>query len=71
MNDPIREHMEIVGSDGEHVGTVDRLEADKRIRLAPDDLPDGEDHFVPLAWITHVDAAIHLNRPALEVLSMT
>jgi hypothetical protein len=71
MNDPIRERMEVVGSDGQHVGTFDRLEADKRIRLMQDGAPDGADHFVPLAWITHVDAAIHLNRPAGEVLSMT
>ena len=25
----IREHMEVVGSDGEHVGTVDKIEGDK------------------------------------------
>ena len=32
----IREHMEVVGSDGEHVGTVDKVEGD-RIKLTKDD----------------------------------
>jgi hypothetical protein len=36
----IREHMAVVGSDGQHVGTVDRLERG-RIRLTRDDDPGG------------------------------
>lgn len=69
MNDAIREHMEVVGSDGEHIGTVDRIEAGRRIKLTRDDSPDGEHHFIPADWITHVDAAVHLNRSAAEVMS--
>src|SRR5215218_453919 len=36
----IREHMEVVGSDGGHVGTVDKVEGD-RIKLTKKDDPDG------------------------------
>jgi hypothetical protein len=32
----IREHMKVVGSDGKHVGTVDRVEGN-RIKLAKND----------------------------------
>lgn len=40
----IREHMKIIGKDGAHVGTVDRVEGD-RIKLTKKDSPPGhEDH---------------------------
>ena len=48
----IREHMEVVGSDGQHVGTVDRLERG-RIRLTREDDPGraGEHRSVPLGLV--------------------
>lgn len=36
----IREHMEIIGADGVHVGTVDRVEGD-RIKLTREDSGEG------------------------------
>ena len=33
----IREHMEVVGSDGKHVGTVDHMEG-QRVKLTKSDL---------------------------------
>ena len=48
----IREHMDVVGNDGDHVGTVDKLEGD-RIKLTKRDDPDGSGqhhHFVPVAF---------------------
>jgi hypothetical protein len=33
----IRERMEVVGSDGRHVGTVDHLDGNDRIKLTRDD----------------------------------
>lgn len=41
----IKEHMEVVGSDGQHVGTVDKVEGD-RIKLTRDDSSDGKHHFI-------------------------
>ena len=46
----IKEHMEVLGADGVHVGTVDQLEGRDQVKLTKDD-PDagGEHHFIPLA----------------------
>ena len=34
----IKEHMEVVGSDGAHVGTVDHMEGDEKIKLATSEI---------------------------------
>ena len=43
----IKEHMEVLGADGVHVGTVDQLEGRDQVKLTKDD-PDagGEHHFI-------------------------
>ena len=42
--DDIREHMEVIGADGVHLGTVDAVE-DHRIKLTKSDSPSGhQDH---------------------------
>jgi hypothetical protein len=64
----IREHMEVVGSDGGHVGTVDHLDGPARIKLTRDDSHDGMHHFIPTDWVDHVDQHVHLNKPADEVI---
>ena len=58
----IREHMEVVGSDGGHVGRVDHVLGDE-IELARLDLGSGlRHHLIPLAWVESVDEdAVHLN----------
>jgi hypothetical protein len=58
----IREHMEVVGSDGGHVGTVDHLDG-QRIKLTRTD-PDagGEHHFIHLDSVASVDDKVRLNR---------
>jgi hypothetical protein len=63
----IKEHMEVLGSDGVHVGTVDHLEGRDQVKLAKDD-PDagGEHHFIPLAWVDHVDSMVHLKQSGAE-----
>ena len=67
-NTDIHARMEIVGSDTGHVGTVDRLEGDGRIRLVRGETAGGKDRFVPTNWINYVGSAIYLDRPADEVL---
>jgi hypothetical protein len=64
----ITEHMEVVGSDGMHVGTVDHLEGVDRIKLTKDDSRDGKHHYIPADWVDHVDRHVHLNRPADEAI---
>lgn len=39
----IREHMEVIGADGVHLGTVDKVEGD-RIKLTRADSGSHEDH---------------------------
>jgi hypothetical protein len=63
MVDPsaIREHLEVVGSDGEHVGRVDHVHGDV-IELAKLDLAAGfKHHMIPVSWVDHVDEHVHLN----------
>ena len=51
----IREHMEVVGSDGGHVGRVDHVMGDE-IELAKMDLAAGfKHHMIPLRWVDHFD----------------
>lgn len=63
----IREHMPVVGSDGGHVGTVDKVEGD-RIKLTKQDDPDGSGmhhHFVPMDMVQSVnDNEVRLNMSA-------
>ena len=69
MND-IREHMEVLGSDGEHIGTVDHLEGEDRIKLTKSDpAAGGKHHFIPMEWIDHVDAHVHLSNRATRPLA--
>ncbi len=57
----IREHLEVVGSDGGHVGRVDHVIGDQ-IELAKLDLAGGfKHHMIPVSWVDHVDEHVHLN----------
>lgn len=54
----IKEHAEIIGADGVHVGTVDRVEG-SRIKLTKKDSGGGSHmghhHFVPLDLVADVE----------------
>jgi hypothetical protein len=54
----IREHMEIIGADGVHVGTVDGVEGD-RIKLIKADSGEGSHeghhHFIPVALVAEIE----------------
>jgi hypothetical protein len=49
----IKKHMEVIGADGVHIGTVDRVEHGK-IRLSRNDSGEGHHkghyHFIDLGW---------------------
>jgi hypothetical protein len=65
----IREHMEVVGSDGKHVGIVDQLEGRERIKLAKTDpKAGGRHHFIPCEWVERVGAHVHLNKTSREAI---
>ena len=54
----VKEHAEVIGADGTHVGTVDRVEGD-RIKLtkksAGEGSHEGHHHFVPLSLVAEVE----------------
>ncbi len=60
--DQIREHMEVIGADGVHVGTVDAIEGD-RIKLTKKDSSAGfaeeshagHHHFISLGLVADVE----------------
>lgn len=52
----VKEHQEVVGSDGEHVGTVDKLRGDRIILTKSDSDAGGVHHSIPSSWIKSVDA---------------
>lgn len=61
----IHEHMKVVGSDGGHVGTVDRIEGD-RIKLAKSDpAAKGKHHYIDMSEIDSVkDGEVCLSQKA-------
>jgi hypothetical protein len=51
----IREHMKVIGSDRQLVGTVDKVEGN-RIKLARNDpQAGGQHHYIPSEWVDRVD----------------
>jgi len=66
--DQIKEHMEVVGNDGLHVGVIVRVEAGE-IKLTRNDDPDEMQHFLPLANVEYVDDRVHLNRSSIRAMA--
>ena len=63
----IAEHMAVIASDGTQIGTVDHMDGPDKIKLAKNTSTDGQHHYVPLAWVDHIDTHVHLNRAAADV----
>lgn len=60
----VQEHMKVVGSDGQEVGTVDHLDGD-RIKLTRDS--SGQHHFLPVDCIASVtEGQVRLSMPAMQ-----
>jgi hypothetical protein len=56
--DDIREHMEVIGADGVHVGTVDKVDGN-RIKLTKKDSGEGSHeghhHYISLGLVADVE----------------
>ena len=56
----IKEHAEVIGADGVHVGTVDHVDGD-RIKLTKNDSPQTQDgqgakhHYLPLGLVAEIE----------------
>jgi hypothetical protein len=65
----IKEHMEVLGSDGQHVGTVDHMLGADKIKLTKNDpAAQGHHHLIPLAWVSRVDKSVHLSKTQKEAM---
>lgn len=64
----VREHMEVVGSDGGHVGTVDCTRGDAIVLNRSDPNAGGLHHAIPCGWVETVDDKVRLNLAADEAM---
>lgn len=51
----VQEHQEVVGSDGQHVGTVDHVKGDRLKLTKTDPSAGGHHHTIPSSWIESID----------------
>jgi hypothetical protein len=58
----IQHHMDVVGSDGQHVGTVDHMDG-QMIKLTKDDpTAHGQHHYIPLSATSDIQGnTVRLN----------
>src|ERR1700677_4978551 len=65
----IWEHMEVVGPDGEYVGTIEHAQSADRIVLTCDDpKAGGKPHLISVSLVDYVDGKVHLNKPSEKVV---
>ena len=62
----VSEHMEVVGSDGSHVGTVDKVRGDRIVLTKSDADAGGRHHSIPSRWIDQVSDKVTLRKTADE-----
>ena len=66
----IKEHMEVLGSDGKHIGTVDHMDGADKIKLTKSDPQSGgQHHIIPVRLVQSLDEdKIRLTKPARQVM---
>ena len=62
----VTENMEVLGSDGTHVGTVDKVRGDRIVLNRKDPAAGGIHHSIPCSWVEAVEGKVTLNRTAEE-----
>ena len=62
----VSEHMDVVGSDGEHIGTVDKVRGDRILLTKSDPDAGGRHHSIPSRWIDRVDDKVIVRKTADE-----
>jgi hypothetical protein len=65
--DQVEKHHEVVGSDGEHVGTVDKVQGDRIILTRNDVDAGGHHHSIPSIWLKSADGGrVTISKTAAE-----
>ena len=62
----VTEHMDVIGSDGAHVGTVDKIRGDRIVLTRNDADAGGRHHSIPSRWIKSVDDKVIIAKTADE-----
>jgi hypothetical protein len=62
----VTEHMDVVGSDGAHIGTVDKVRGDRILLTKSDADAGGRHHSIPSRWIQSVDDRVIVRKTADE-----
>ena len=60
----VQEHQEVVGSDGQHIGTVDKVRGDRIILTKQDKDAGGHHHSIPSSWIGEVSDKVTISKTA-------
>ena len=58
----VTEHQEVIGSDGEHIGTVDHVRGDRILLTKSDSAAHGHHHSIPSSWITSVEDKVTVSK---------
>lgn len=58
--------MPVVCSDDGQFAVVDHMEGSEWIKLSRDEV--GQHHYMPLRWVTKVDAKVHVDRPGKQAM---
>jgi hypothetical protein len=65
--DQVEKHHEVVGSDGEHLGTVDKVRGDRIILTRSDENAGGHHHSIPSIWLRSAEGGrITISKTAVE-----
>ena len=62
----IKPEMPVVCSQDGQFAVVDHMEGKDSIKLQKD--PAGKHHFIPVSWVTVVDAKVHIDRPGEQAM---
>ncbi len=65
----VTEHMEVLGADGQHIGTVDKVRGDRIILTKNDENAGGMHHSIPCSWIETVADKVTVNKTADEAMA--
>ena len=61
--------MQVVGSDGQHVGVIDCVDGTAIKLKGTGPAADGPQHLIPASWVQTIDGQVTLKLPAAEVRS--
>jgi hypothetical protein len=64
----VTEHMEVIGSDGEKLGTVEAVQGDRIMLAKTDENAGGQKHSIPCSWIDKVDERVTVNKSREEAM---